>query len=105
MKTYKIDFYPDNKKLLIQGLKTSTLRSDSQAKKIGMTTGEVGLCYISSKLYKVIYLGKVHINDIGDYDKVWKSEGFDHTNGPKFDQTYKFLNGEIKLHYYIFERI
>lgn len=103
MKSVNMEFYPDNLELIQRGLKTSTLRSDSQASKINLLVGESGLF----GEHVVTYHGKKFVHEAGGRDSVWKSEGFDFTESgkPKFKQTYEFLEGKISLHYYTFKPV
>jgi hypothetical protein len=105
MRVIEIDFYPDNMRLLCAGLKTTTLRSEKQADKIGMLKGEEGKFYIDDNEFIITYLGQVTVLDLGGYDAVWKSEGFKYTGGPKFKQTEYFLNGTMVLHAYRIKKI
>lgn len=101
----KIDFYPDNEELLVKGLKTTTLRSDNQAAKIGMKEGERSRCVVAGVEFEVTYEGLLDVIQAGGASTVWESEGFEHTGGPKFKQTELFLQGKQKLHLYRFKKV
>lgn len=103
LKTVNIDFYPDNLDLLARGLKTSTLRTDSQASKIGLREGERGFF----NNFIVTCLGNRFCNDVGGKSHIWNCEGFEHTASgqPKFPSTIEFLENKRPLWVYSFERI
>lgn len=113
LKEIKIDFYPDNLELLSRLLKTTTLRTDAQAKKIGLNQiGEQALFKFTlpqglENIFIVTYLGKKTVDEFGGKDKVYKTEGFEHTYSgkPKFSSTIEFLEGKRALHLYSFEAI
>ena len=102
MKNIHIEFTEENLSLLTSGKKTSTLRSDGQAAKIGLNKGEIGIF----KGFKVEYKGLVYVDEVGGKTEIWKSEGFDFTERkkPMFESTVKFLEGKIPLHLYIFRK-
>ncbi len=104
MKMIEVDFYPDNQELIYQGLKTSTLRTEPQAQKIGLDKSESGVITIRDKQFVVNHVGLVGVDEVGGKDLVWKSEGFLHTS-PKFHSTWMFLQGNRKLHYYVISEL
>ena len=102
MKNIELDLYPDNQELIFDGKKTSTLRTDTQAQKIGLDKGETGLITIKDKQFTITYTGLVSVDEVGGRDHVWRTEGFLHTS-PKFHSTWMFLLGKRQpapsLHY------
>lgn len=105
MKRITIKFYPENLELIFKGLKTSTLRSANQAIEVGLQKDEMGLIDICGKTFLVKCCGEVHVDEIGGKNRVWESEGFSLTGGPKFQQTRDFLDGGINLFYYVISPI
>ena len=103
LKLVEIDFYPDNLELLDRGFKTSTLRTNSQAAKIGLKEGERGFF----RDFIVTCIGNKFCNEVGGKEHIWNCEGFEYTQTkfPKFSSTIEFLENKRPLWVYSFERI
>lgn len=102
MKNIFIAFTEENLSLLLDGKKTSTLRSDKEYLKIGLQKGEIGFF----RGFIVEYKGLVHVDEVGGKSEIWRSEAFDFTERkkPMFQSTEDFLEGKKKLHLYLFRK-
>jgi hypothetical protein len=107
----------DNQKAISAGLKVSTLRSDKQAKEIGLNKGDKAFTEINGKSFQVTYHGLYSVSELGGAELVANMEGLptSETNTNKipvtiagityyvkFQQTANFLKGQGGLHYYSF---
>ena len=104
MKTVFIPMTEKNVDKILKGIKTSTLRTKSSAKKIGLEKDESAFCYFKGIKHKIKNLGFLTVDEAGGFDKVWKSEGF-LDDGPMFDSTKKWLKGEGQLYFYLITKI
>jgi len=103
----------DNVEKIINGTKTTTLRSKGAADKIGLKPGETGIVNIKGELFEVTNRGPQTIQEAGGLEAVVISEGFptvphkgtegsfkiETNSGPyftKFPHVQKWLQGKIK---------
>ena len=101
IKEVSIQMQPDNIKKILNGTKTTTTRSESQSKEIGLSVGESGITTIGGKQFKVTNRGLLSISEAGGKEAMEKSENFEN-NTPKYQQTKDWLQGKGKLYVYDF---
>lgn len=89
----------DNKLKILKGTKTSTVRSESQMKEIGLNVGETGTLVIEGVQFNIFNKGLLTVEEAGGEEAMRKSEGFGNGN-PKYEQTKKWLKGEGRLYVY-----
>jgi hypothetical protein len=112
-----INLSPDNEAKVVSNQKRSTLRSDKEAKNIGLKPGDISYTEYEGKKFQVSYHGLKSVQELGGPNVVAKSEGFptqetetnkipvkigDVTYYVMFQQTANFLNGQGQLHWYTF---
>ena len=90
---------PDNIKKILNGTKTTTTRSEQQAKEINIPIGETAIVNIGGKNFNVANRGPQSIQEAGGRTQMEKSENFEN-NTPKYQQTKDWLNGKGKLYVY-----
>lgn len=94
-----IQMQPDNVAKIINGIKTTTTRSESQAKQINIPIGKTAVVNIGGKDFLVTNRGLLNIEEAGGREAMEKSENFEN-NTPKYQQTKNWLNGKGKLYVY-----
>jgi len=94
-----IQMQPDNVAKILAGTKTTTTRSESQAKQINIPVGETAIVNIGGKDFLVTNRGLLTIKEAGSREAIEKSEDFEN-NTPKYQQTKEWLNGKGKLYVY-----
>ena len=104
MKTVFVPMTDKNIQKILDGVKTSTLRKESSAAKIGLNIGESAYCFFNNKKYVIKNIGLLTVDEAGGFDYVWKTEGF-LSDGPMFDYTKKWLKGEGKLFFYSLKKV
>ena len=104
MKTVFVPMTDKNIQKILNGIKTSTLRSSSAAKKIGLKENETALCFFKGIKHQIKNMGLLTVDEAGGYDHVWITEGF-LDQGPMFDSTKKWLKGEGKLYFYTIKKL
>lgn len=82
------------------GIKTTTTRSESQAKVINIPVGESKLVKFGSKLYTVKNRGLLSIKEAGGKQNILKSEGVSSEDEFSYQQTKDWINGKGKLYVY-----
>jgi len=101
----KIQFQPDNIQKIIDGNKTTTIRSKKQFDIIGINEGETRIVYIGgsndniNKFY-VICLGFKSINEMGGPSIMIKSEGYNNISEIKYKQAREWFENKNKLYVY-----
>lgn len=95
-----IQMQPDNIEKILKGTKTTTTRSESQVKQIGLEPGEFGNVKFGNKEFLVRYRGMQTIDEAGGKDSMLKSEGVDNVDDFKYQQTKDWFNGKGKLGIY-----
>lgn len=98
--THEIKMQPDNVAKINSGDKTTTTRSASQAKEIGLAPGETGVVKFGDKLYDVTARGLQTIEEAGGKEAILKAEGVKSVGEFKYDQTKAWADGSGKLHVY-----
>jgi hypothetical protein len=99
-----IQMQPDNIAKIINGTKTTTTRSESQAKQINIPVGKTATVNIGGKDFLVTNRGLLTIEEAGGKEAIEKSENFEN-NTPKYQQTKDWLNGKGKLYVYDISKI
>lgn len=94
-----IQMQPDNVAKILAGTKTTTTRSESQAKKINIPVGKTAIVNIGGEDFLVTNRGLLTIQEAGGRESIEKSEDFEN-NTPKYQQTKEWLNGKGKLYVY-----
>lgn len=100
MKKVTVQMQPDNIQKIIAGIKTSTIRSESQANVIGLNIGESGIVKFSNTEFIIINKGLMSISEAGGKDAVVQSEGLQNESEFKYQQTKDWVNGKGKLYVY-----
>lgn len=101
MKTiFYIPMLPENILKIEKGIKTTTLRTQSAAKKIGIPVGQTVKAKIGKKHYLVKNLGLLTIEEAGGKKHIYKTECFG-KNGPIFQSTKNWIEGSGKLFVYL----
>lgn len=98
-----IQMQPDNVQKILNGVKTSTVRSQEQADKIGIRAGQSELVKIGGKIFKVTNKGLLTIEEAGGKEAILKSEGVSKVEDFKYQQTKDWVNGKGKLYVYTIE--
>jgi predicted NAD-dependent protein-ADP-ribosyltransferase YbiA (DUF1768 family) len=114
-KVVRIAMGEQNRKDIQAGVKTTTLRSQSQIDKIGLQKGESAMMNVMGSNYVVTYRGMLSVEEAGGIGKVIKSEGLSTTKSEenpypvqydgktyyaKYKQTVNFLLGQGGLGVY-----
>jgi hypothetical protein len=84
----KIKMQPDNVKKILDGVKTTTLRTSAI---------EDGVYDIGGNLFTLTNKGLLSVAEAGGVEAITKSEAFSE-EGPKFKHTKDFLSGKRKLY-------
>lgn len=94
----------DNIRKIKSGEKTTTIRSASQAKTIGIDSGQSRVVKIGEEYYRVTNRGEMTVEEAGGRESMIESEAFDMNDDgspkTKYKQTQKWLNGQGKLYVY-----
>ena len=102
IKRTTIQMQPDNIKKLLDGTKTTTTRSESQAKQINIPIKQSAITNLGGKDFKITNRGLLTVEEAGGRKSMEKSENFEN-NIPKYQQTKDWLQGKGKLYVYDFE--
>lgn len=100
MKEIFIPMKDHNIQLILEGKKTTTLRSDESAKRIGLKPEEIGYVYWEGKPFVVYCRGSQTVAQAGGSHAMWVSEGFNITGKPLFKFTEEWLGGKGQLWVY-----
>lgn len=95
-----IQMQEDNIKKILEGTKTSTVRSKDQADKIGIPVGQTRVVNLGGKSFNVTNKGLLSIEEAGGKEAILKSEGISKVEDFKFQQTKDWINGKGKLYVY-----
>jgi hypothetical protein len=99
----KISMQGDNKKRILGGTKTTTIRSAAQAKTLGIAAGETAVIEVDGVYFRITNRGEQTIEEAGGKDAMVKSEGLKSEDDFKYAQTKKWVNGAGKLFVYDIE--
>lgn len=95
-----ITMQPHNIEKILQGKKTTTLRSSSQASSINIAVGESKLVNFGGKDFVVTNRGNLTIDQAGGKNSIVKSEGLSSESEFMFQQTKDWVNGKGSLFVY-----
>lgn len=90
----------DNINKILSGNKTTTTRSDSQAKAIGLNIGEKGITYFGNNPFTITNRGRLTIEEAGGKEAMLNSEGVNSDSEFKYQQTRDWVNGKGTLNVY-----
>lgn len=96
---YFIPMTPKNVEKILNGEKTTTIRSERAARAIGIDSGKTVVALFAKKPFLVTNRGLLTVQQAGGKETMWESEGFS-PEGPMFKQTREWLNGKGKLYVY-----
>ena len=99
MRSVFVPMTDKNIEKILRGDKTSTLRTQKAANKMGLLPNETGYCYFKNKKFYITNKGLLSIDEAGGRDLLWKTEGFG-DDGPMFKSTEDWLEGKGKLFVY-----
>jgi hypothetical protein len=100
-----MDMQPDNILKIANGTKTTTVRSVTQATKIGIPVGKTEVRMIGGDKYNVTNRGFLTIEEAGGLQAMLKSEGVDSDRALKYEQTRQWIRGNGKLYVYDIKKI
>jgi hypothetical protein len=95
-----IKMQPANIEKIKAGTKTTTTRSESQAKEINIPVGESATVNFGGQDFKVTNRGLLNIEEAGGKDAMISSEGVNSENEFMYQQTKDWVNGKGKLYVY-----
>lgn len=95
-----IQMQPANIEKIKAGTKTTTTRSESQAKEINIPVGESAIVNFGGQDFKVTNRGQLTIEEAGGKEAMIKSEGVQSEEEFMYKQTKDWVNGKGKLYVY-----
>jgi len=95
-----IQMQPDNIEKIKAGTKTTTTRSESQAKQINIPVGESAIVNFGGQDFEVTNRGQLTIEEAGGKEAMIKSEGVQSEEEFMYQQTKDWVNGKGKLYIY-----
>lgn len=96
LRKVNVKMQTDNIAKILKGTKTTTVRSETEAKEIGLKVGETGIVTFGNREFKITNKGLLTIEEAGGKGKVAKSENWE--NGkPKYSNVEKWAEGNGKL--------
>ena len=95
-----IQMQPANIEKIKAGTKTTTTRSESQAKEINIPVGESAIVNFGGQDFKVTNRGQLTINEAGGKEAMIQSEGVQSEEEFMYKQTKDWVNGKGKLYVY-----
>lgn len=98
-KVITLSLQPENISKVLDGSKTTTVRSLNEAKNLGLDIGQTGVTTIGGKKFNLTNRGYLTIEEAGGVEKMSASENFKE-GVPKFEQTKTWLAGKTKLMVY-----
>jgi hypothetical protein len=98
--TASIKMQPNNIEKIKKGTKTTTTRSETQAKEINIPVGTSAIVTFGNERFIVTNRGLLTIQEAGGKDAVLKSEGVANESELMYQQTKDWVNGEGKLYVY-----
>jgi hypothetical protein len=98
-----IQMQPANIEKIKSGTKTTTTRSESQAKEINIPVGESAIVNFGGQDFKVTNRGQLTIEEAGGKEAIIKSEGVESEEEFMYKQTKEWVNGKGKLYVYDIE--
>jgi hypothetical protein len=98
-----IQMQPANIEKIKAGTKTTTTRSESQAKKINIPVGESAIVNFDGQDFKVTNRGQLTIEEADGKEAMIKSEGVQSEEEFMYQQTKDWVNGKGKLYVYDIE--
>lgn len=96
-KKVNISMQPDNIEKILKGEKTTTIRNELYAEKVGLKKGETGIVTFKGKDYSITNRGSYTIEEAGGPEVILKSEGVKKINDFKYQQTKNWMNGKGKM--------
>ena len=95
-----VQMQPDNIEKIKAGTKTTTTRSESQAKQINIPVGESAIVNFGGQDFEVTNRGQLTIEEAGGKEAMIKSEGVQSEEEFMYQQTKDWVNGKGKLYVY-----
>ena len=104
MREVYVQMLDDNVDKILEGKKTTTIRSLKQYEQIGVFVGETALTLFKGEKFTITNMGNLNITEAGGKEEMWESECF-RSEGPKYSMAINWLEGKGKMYVYRIERI
>jgi hypothetical protein len=98
-----INLQPDNREMIANGQKTTTIRTQKEFEYIGLPVGATARTTINGLEFNVTNRGLLSIDEVGK-DAILKSEGLASSEDFKFPTSKKWFDGQGKLYVYDFTK-
>lgn len=85
---------------ILNGTKTTSLRSPNQFTEIGLAPGQSGIATFEGKKFRVTNRGLLSISEAGGQAAMLKSEGVETVEELKFEQSVRWMQGKNRLYVY-----
>lgn len=99
-----INLQPDNRKKIISGEKTTTIRTQKEFEYIGLPVEATAKTIIDGVEFNITNRGLLSIDEVGK-DAILKSEGIVSAEEFKFPTSKKWFDGEGKMYVYDFQKV
>ena len=99
-----INLQPDNRQKIVNGEKTTTIRTQKEFEHIGLPVGATAKTTINGVEFNVTNRGAFTIDEVGK-EAILKSEGLTSADEFKFPTSKKWFEGEGKMYIYDFTSI
>lgn len=96
-KTVNFQMQPNNIEKILKGEKTTTIRSEDYANKIGLKKGESAIVNLDGKNFIFTSRGLLTIDEAGGQQVILQSEGLTDPSQFKYQQSRDWYNGKGKL--------
>jgi hypothetical protein len=98
-----INLQPDNREMIANGQKTTTIRTQKEFEYIGLSVGATAKTTINGVEFNVTNRGLLSIDEVGR-EAILKSEGLTSAEDFKFPTSKKWFEGQGKLYVYDFSK-
>jgi hypothetical protein len=99
-----INLQPDNREKIVNGEKTTTIRTQKEFEYIGLPVGTTSKTTINGVKFNVTNRGLFSIDEVGK-EAILKSEGLTSAEEFKFPTSKKWFDGEGKMYVYDFQKV